>query len=45
MAFIYIDQLLALFANEWPNWWFTYDLFMDWMDLLTYLQLINIMFC
>ena len=38
----FIGQLLALLANEWPNWWLTYGLFMDWMDLLTYVWLINI---
>ena len=42
MAFI--GQLMALLPNEWPNSWFTYGLSMDWMDLLTYLWLINIIF-
>ena len=42
MAFI--GQLMALLANEWPNCWFTYGLFMDCMDLLTYSWLINIIF-
>ena len=49
MAFIsqlmaFIGQLMALLANEWPNSWFTYGLFMDWMDLLPYLLLIDIIF-